>query len=195
MSSVKHPTILPSEEYLRSYQQILTPYAYQMFLRQHSVLHNVKLKTIDGNKFIFASSTGDDVFATNESCSCCFAKATSLPCKHTITVRNKSNENCFDKKWIPTRQTKDSYKLHLSQRFEGKVDFTSFADVHTINSQKKPKVLDHFEKYNVAKKVCLKIASAMSYSGHEQFIADMKVMQGILGYLEQGLALPPLCGK
>ena len=103
--------------------------------------------------------------------------------------------NPFDKDLVPARWTKDSYTLHLRQRFEGKVDFTSSIGINTLKSQSKPKILDHFEKYNTAKKVCLKIASAMSYNSHERFLADMKVMQDVLKSLEQGLALPPICGK
>ena len=194
MASIKHPTALPAEEYVRKYQEILTPYAYQMFVRQHSALHTVKLKSSDSNKYVFESSAGE-VMATTATCSCYFGKATGLPCKHIITVRSKSSMNPFDKDLVPARWTKDSYTLHLRQRFEGKVDFTSSTGIHTLNSQTKPKILDHFEKYNTAKKVCLKIASAMSYNSHERFLADLKVMQDILKYLEQGLALPPLCGE
>ena len=194
MTSVKHPTALPAEEYVRKYQEILTPYAYQLFIRQHSALHAVKLKTSDANKYVIESSAGE-VVATNSKCSCTFGKATGLPCKHIITVCTKSSVNPFDKDLVLARWTKDSYSLHLRQRSKGKVDFTSSIGINTLKSQSKPKILDHFEKYNTAKKVCLKIASAMSYNGHEQFLADMKVMQDVLKCLQQGLALPPICGK
>ena len=49
MASVKHPTALPAEEYVRKYQEILPPYAYQLFIRQHSALHAVKFKRFDAN--------------------------------------------------------------------------------------------------------------------------------------------------
>ena len=156
MSSIRHPTVLPTDEYARNYQQILTPYAYQMFTRQHSTLHTVKLKTSDVNKCVFESSSGE-VVATTISCSCCFAKATGLPCKHIITVRRKSSMNPFDKDLVPARWTKDSYTLHMSKRFEGKVDCTTSTGVQNAKRQSKPKILDHFEKYNAAKKCVLRL--------------------------------------
>ena len=194
MSSIKHPTILPSEDYLQKYQEVLTPYAYQMLLRQHSALHTVKLKSCTHNEFTFQSSAGEAV-TTDISCSCCFANATCLPCKHIITVRRKQELDPFDKNLVTARWSKESYKAHIKLRFQDNSNLSTSTTVNKINQKQKPRILNHFEKFNLAKKLGLQIASAMSYSSHEKFQADMEVLQDFLKRLQDDLPLLPICSK
>ena len=165
-----------------------------MVLRQHSALHTVKLKSSKSNQFTFQSSAGE-VVTTDASCSCCFASATCLPCKHVITVCRKQGLDPFDKSLVSPRWSKESYKAHLKLRFQSNPSLSTSTTVKKISQKHKPKVLNHFDKFNLAKKLCLQIASVMSYSSHEKFQADMEILQDFLKRLQEGLPLLPMCSK
>lgn len=98
---------------MKSYAEIVTPYAFKHIEQQLSVKYNPDSFSViedDDSKFSLSSSEGE--FTLSETyCQCRFWKSMNLPCRHILSLRKKLGLDLFTPCLVAERWTK-TYSQH-----------------------------------------------------------------------------------
>lgn len=116
--SLVRKTIIPENSPLKSYAEIVTPYAFKHIEQQSSVTYNLdKFSAIEGDdlKYLISSSEGE-LTLSESYCQCRFWKSMNLPCRHILSLRKKLGLDLFAPCLVAERWTKTySHQVYSSK--------------------------------------------------------------------------------
>ena len=128
MALVKKPVVFESDQ--DEFVNLVTPYAYQLILKQQTLRKKVKILTQQNDFYTVSSSEGINIASsiivsllfigtlsvTSSFCQCAFASTMKLPCCHIFVVRDLQKSPLYSEVGVANR-----WKLsYLKEIFKNK---------------------------------------------------------------------------
>ena len=140
--SLVRKTIITENSPLKSYAEIVTPYAFKHIEQQSSVTYNLdKFSAIEGDdlKYLISSSEGE-LTLSESYCQCRFWKSMNLPCRHILSLQKKLGLDLFAPCLVAERWTK-TYSHQVYSSNSDSSTFEVFTSIVQVNVKQKHKNL------------------------------------------------------
>ena len=194
---LKTPTLMATASSVEQrYAKMLTPFAFKHLKNQLDSFDKINvIKKLDSDSVAIRSKSLGDITVQSNFCPCSFFTSLLLPCKHVFAARRHLKLELFEESLCSVRWTqsycKDNQRLlrslttsdHSTQAEESVV-VNMIPEPQNRGAQLSEQLQQ--QKYRRAHDVLISIAQIMSEQGQKEFDYNMKVINTLKEYLQEG---------
>lgn len=179
---MKQPTrISVYQRHDLKYKNLLTPFAFEKYMKQSEALATVNFLDIDDN-FAASGPVSNRIITRPLSCDCAFFSSMGIVCKHILAFRLRNELDLYQEETCLKRWTNMHYDSMLS------IDYTNdTADFQTVQTEtQRVRKKTHNEKFRAAKKECDTLCALMEELPQKEFTFVYKQLKAFVNKLQDG---------